>query len=346
VQWREHLEPRDPVVASRWAAVLTSLAALVTTVFAVVNPPPVGIAARLLTYLVPPVLVGVVVLLRRAPKRWLVVMWLPLPLAGIAAIAGLDLATYDASAAGQVFFCYPVIYAASQLRARQAAFCATVAVVADAIVALSLQPLTVALTNIVYVGTTLVTLTILLVRATDGQERLVAQLQRQAAVDTLTGLVTRRVLDDAAQSVLAAADATSGTALLLLDIDHFKDVNDTYGHPVGDQALVHVAGLLAAATRPGTVICRIGGDEIALLLPSCLPDVATARAEALIAAVQAAPLTLADGTVVALSVSLGVGHAGTGEHKLRDLYASADRSLYEAKRAGRGRVGDLINQAA
>ena len=269
--------------------------------------------------------------------QWL---WVPMPFAGIVVIAALDLVTDDPSAGGQVFFCYPVLYAASLLAARVAYACLAVSIAAEAVVTLALQPLHPALTDLGYVGATLATVTLLVVRATDRQQDLVQALQRQAAVDPLTGLVTRRVLDDAAQSALTASESLGGTALLLVDIDHFKRVNDTYGHPAGDAALQHVAQVLSRVARPDTVICRIGGDEIAGLLPGCPAQVAHGRAEQMIEAVRANPLTLPDGTLLALSVSLGVGYV-EGGLGLRELYASADHSLYGAKGAGRDRVGPV-----
>jgi diguanylate cyclase (GGDEF)-like protein len=328
-------------VAARWGTVLVSLAALVTAFFAIAVPPAGGLGARALAYGVPAVLVAAVVIVRRAPARWLIGLWVPLPVAGVLAITALDLATHDPSAAGQVFFCYPGVYAAALLRSRQAYFCLALSLVGDAVVVFALLPRSPALTDLAYVGCTLVTLSLLVVRAVDRQDELVRQLQVQAAVDPLTGLVTRRVLDEAAEVALSAGEGDSGTALLLLDIDNFKSVNDTHGHPAGDLALQHVAAVLANNTRPSTVICRIGGDEIALLLPGCPAHIAAIRAEQLRGAVSARPLTLPDGTVLDLSVSLGVGYVDPGDRRLRDLYASADLSLYDAKRSGRNRVGPV-----
>jgi diguanylate cyclase (GGDEF)-like protein len=346
VPWTWYFEPRDPVVAARWATVLVSLAAGVSTLFSVVAPPATGLGAQLMTYAVSALLIGAVIILRRAPERWLMCMWVPIPVAGVVAITALDLASNDASAAGQVFFCFPIIYSAALLRSRQALVCLTLSLTGEAIVVLTLQPFNAAITDLVYVGCTLITLSFLVVRAVDRQDELVEQLQRQAAVDTLTGLVTRRVLDEAAEEALSAGASDAGTALLLLDIDYFKSVNDTHGHPAGDLALQHVAAVLAENTRPDAVICRIGGDEIALLLPGCPATIALDRAEQLRAAISASPLSLPDGTVLTLSVSLGVGYVDPGDRRLRDLYASADLSLYDAKRSGRDRVGPVSTVTA
>jgi diguanylate cyclase (GGDEF)-like protein len=161
------------------------------------------------------------------------------------------------------------------------------------------------------------------------------------AIDPLTGLATRRVLDDALQTALTGDVHDGGTALAMLDIDRFKSVNDRYGHPIGDAVLVHIAAILAENTRPDTIICRIGGDEIAFLLPGCSEVSAVQRAERLVELIRDSPLRLASGEVLRLSVSVGVAHAPhphDAETK-RELYAAADAALYNAKRAGRDRVG-------
>ena len=92
----------------------------------------------------------------------------------------------------------------------------------------------------------------LLIRSGEQQDELVARLERLAAVDTLTGLATRRVLDEAAKTAMSSADSHEGTSLILLDVDEFKSINDRYGHPGGDEVLVQLAdsscGPRAAAT--------------------------------------------------------------------------------------------------
>jgi diguanylate cyclase (GGDEF)-like protein len=173
--------------------------------------------------------------------------------------------------------------------------------------------------------------------------RLVAALQRQAGLDSLTGLASRRVLDDALAAALATPwsrdGSDAGTALILLDVDTFKSINDVHGHPVGDDALVHLAGLLRAHVRCGdAVLARLGGDELAVLLRGCTAQGAAARAEQLVEAVRATPLRLPDGTWLALSISVGVAHAPRHANDLRGLYAAADAALYAAKRTGRDRA--------
>jgi diguanylate cyclase (GGDEF)-like protein len=335
---RAGLEPRDPEAAARTAALLTLLGSAVTLFFAVVQPPAGGPAGRLAAIGVSAVLLGLSFVLRRMTTQWPVVLWVMTPLLGVAAIVALDLATLDASAAGQVFLCLPVLYAAAQLRWVGAALTTAAAVAGDGLVVFGLEPLGHAVSDFAYVVATCVTMAAVLVRARSKQECLIAQLRRAAAIDPLTGLVTRRVLDEAAHAAIAGAPSDDGTALVLIDLDRFKSINDTYGHPVGDAVLVHVAEVLAAQTRSDTVVCRMGGDELAVLLPGCAAPVAARRAEELLEAVRATPMTLPGGTLLSLSISVGVAHAGSQEHALSGLYSAADAALYRAKRAGRGRV--------
>jgi diguanylate cyclase (GGDEF)-like protein len=319
-------------------AVLTSVAAAITAVFGFLYPPAGGVSARLLAFTIPAGLVLMTLAFRRASGTWPTFVWVAFPVLGVGGVAMLDLLTKDASAAGQVFLCYPVIYAASQLRPLGASVAGGAAIVADAVVVFNLQPLQVALTDFCYVTTTLITMTVLLVRAGEAQERLIGRLRVQAAIDPLTGLVTRRVLDDAAQSAISGAAQETGTALILVDIDRFKTINDTHGHPVGDAVLVHVAALLVANSRPDSVICRMGGDELAILLPGCASGVAVRRAGQLLAAIKGGPLELSDGTLIAISASVGLAHIPSHATGLDDLYKAADSALYDAKHRGRGLV--------
>jgi diguanylate cyclase (GGDEF)-like protein len=339
VDWIGYLEPRDRAEAKRTAVTLIMVAAGVTLFFAVVVPPTGGPATRIVIFLVPVALLVLSALVVRTPERRLQALWVAAPILGIVTIAGMDLATADASAAGQVFLCYPVMYAASQLKSPAAIAAAVMGILADATVVLTLKPLTPALTDLCYVSAALIAMTALLIRAGRRQDALVAELRRQAAVDSLTGLVTRRVLDEAVERALTSANSVGGTALVMLDVDRFKTVNDRHGHPVGDAALIHIANVLAAHTRPDTVICRIGGDEIAFLMPGCPKSVARTRAEHLVTLIRENPLPLPNGAVLPLSVSAGVAHAPRHAESMRELYAEADAALYNAKREGRDRVG-------
>ena len=262
------------------------------------------------------------------------------PLVGVVGVVVLDIETNDAGLTGQIFFCLPVLYAAVHLRVPGAILITAAAVAGEAMVVSMLLPLEEALTDSAFMGGTLILMGSVLGRAMAAQHCLVEKLRLQAAIDPLTGLVTRRVLDDAV-SAISQATSPPGTALVLIDIDKFKTINDTYGHAVGDDALVHIATVLAARCRPDNVLARMGGDELAVLMPGCSYDVALGCAQDFVRSIRDQPLPLPDGRNLSLSISAGVAHALQNTGTTRDLYVSADTALYDAKRTGRGRVGQM-----
>jgi diguanylate cyclase (GGDEF)-like protein len=257
---------------------------------------------------------------------------------GVLLVSLLNLLAGDTTAASQAFLAFPVLWAASHLRPVAVVLVTGTAVGADCVALFLLLPPAEAATDVVFFGAVLVVMAVMLVRAHRVQDRLVAALQMQAQVDSLTGLVNRRVFDEALESSLNRP-VGAGTALVLIDVDAFKTINDSHGHPVGDDVLVHLARVLRERIRSDdAVLSRVGGDELAVLLPGCTSDVASRRAEDLLTAVRSNPLTLPDGTLLTLSISLGVAHVPQHSGDLRTLYHSADAALYDAKRAGRGRV--------
>lgn len=156
-----------------------------------------------------------------------------------------------------------------------------------------------------------------------------------AESDGLTGLANRRHFLDQILPSLASGDGHG--ALVLFDIDNFKTVNDTHGHPAGDRALVAFAETLAAATPPAGLVARIGGEEFALYLP----EASTAAAAELADGIRrrAAELRIAAGTGVAsLTVSCGVAGISEAGADFQTLHAAADEALYAAKSAGRDQV--------
>jgi diguanylate cyclase (GGDEF)-like protein len=199
-------------------------------------------------------------------------------------------------------------------------------------------PFGIALVNASYMTAAIITTAALLTAAGERQEELVALLERQAAIDPLTGLVTRRVLDDAAQAAMSGAAGEGGTALILIDVDHFKAINDTFGHPGGDAVLVQLADVLVACSRSTDVVSRLGGDEIALLLPGCSAEALAGRADEVLTKIRDHHFSVGDDRVIAVSVSGGLAHAPTDAADLRSLYAAADRALYRAKHQGRNQI--------
>ena len=164
--------------------------------------------------------------------------------------------------------------------------------------------------------------------------RLVDQLEHQAAADPLTGLANMRALHLALEAELSrAAREDSWLALVVLDLDHFKQVNDHFGHPFGDQMLVAVSDALRSAVRAHDTVARYGGEEFVILLPGATAGEAVGvadRARALIYEVD-----VADGR---LSSSAGVAATVGAAMSMNDLFSAADRALYQAKRLGRGRT--------
>ncbi len=167
--------------------------------------------------------------------------------------------------------------------------------------------------------------------------RLREQLREQAITDSLTGLFNRRHFTELAHKELARARRhRHPTSLLMLDIDHFKRVNDRFGHPVGDAVLRQLAELLRAVVRAEDTAARVGGEEFALLLPRTPLEAGQQLAERIRHAVRESENLLPGGE--RLTLSLGVVVSSEGSDKLDRLYAAADAQLYRAKQAGRDRV--------
>jgi diguanylate cyclase (GGDEF)-like protein len=169
-----------------------------------------------------------------------------------------------------------------------------------------------------------------------GSERLLERLEGIASTDSLTGLLTRHAFLQRAEALLARPDAPIG-ALLVVDLDHFKQINDAHGHDVGDQALRLVADAMRRQLRPGDLAGRHGGEEFTVFLPGRDAVEAEAVAEAMRSSVAHIGL-LADGEAVHLKVSIGVSAFGPDERDLAGLLKRADHAMYDAKRAGRDQV--------
>jgi diguanylate cyclase (GGDEF)-like protein len=168
---------------------------------------------------------------------------------------------------------------------------------------------------------------------------LVVEQRELAITDSLTGVHTRRFLEARLLSEVTRAERDGGAvALCLIDVDRFKTVNDSYGHPAGDRALVEIARRLRLGSRTADLLVRYGGEEFALLMPGARADQLSPVAERLRAEVARTPVPLAPGTCVTLTVSIGA--AGYPEHgrSPAELVEAADRALYAAKENGRDRI--------
>jgi len=158
----------------------------------------------------------------------------------------------------------------------------------------------------------------------------------QASTDALTGLPNRRYFDEFCGLLARRRRSGDAVAALMIDIDHFKRLNETYGHPVGDVVLRRVAGAIAATVRDEDVPARVGGEEFAVLLRNPGPTVALEVGERVRRAVR--DLDLRDTGVGTVSVSVGVANALGTDEPIPDLVERADQALRKAKRAGRDRV--------
>ncbi|HVV90135.1 MAG TPA: diguanylate cyclase [Solirubrobacterales bacterium] len=166
------------------------------------------------------------------------------------------------------------------------------------------------------------------------REERMRKLQREADEDSLSGLRTRRRFEQEVRAAMARSrrDGTTG-ALLMLDLDRFKSVNDSYGHPAGDRLIGEIAQVLRRRTREGDVLGRLGGDEFAIALPTCRPDEANVVAEAIVEAIREHKPS--DPEIEAVTVSVGVASFGIDPvMSYATLVSEADTAMYAAKDAG------------
>lgn len=164
-------------------------------------------------------------------------------------------------------------------------------------------------------------------------------LRELAVVDELTGLYNRRFFERRlTYEVDRFARYHQDLALVLFDVDHFKRINDTYGHPAGDAVLKELAARARQAVRASDLVARVGGEEFGVLMPETDLVGAIEGAERLREAIAVAPFDVGD-AVVEVTISLGVTLARDGwEGDTQGLFRAADRALYEAKAGGRNRV--------
>jgi len=166
-----------------------------------------------------------------------------------------------------------------------------------------------------------------------------AQIEHLAAHDSLTGLCNRRViLEQLAQELARAQRELKPVGVIMMDIDHFKQINDSHGHPKGDQVLQETARRLTETVRPYDSVGRYGGEEFLLLAGNCDMEQTFAVAERLRAAIGAEPMKIGS-ILLRVTASFGVSSAKPGEMADGEiLIEAADRALYRAKELGRNRV--------
>jgi diguanylate cyclase (GGDEF)-like protein len=172
------------------------------------------------------------------------------------------------------------------------------------------------------------------------------RLERLATTDEMTGICNRRHFLTLAETEWRRfQEEREPLALLILDVDLFKSINDRFGHNVGDAVIKSVAGICQDEKRAADILARIGGEEFVLLLPATRRDAAVGFAEKLRQRVEAEPFA-ADGESMRLTISIGVAEAEAGMAGIGDLMKCADQALYDAKRGGRNRVESRQRKAA
>jgi two-component system cell cycle response regulator len=172
------------------------------------------------------------------------------------------------------------------------------------------------------------------------QDRLRADLGQaleMALTDPLTGFYNQRYLMRHLRGLMAAG-LPNGISVLMLDVDHFKNVNDRFGHAVGDKALKAVAETLRGRTRVFDSIARYGGEEFVVVMPGSSPTDARNAAERLRVAIEAMPFQAAAGVTHTITVSIGIAYSDRRETTPEQILQAADAAMYRAKRGGRNRV--------
>ena len=161
------------------------------------------------------------------------------------------------------------------------------------------------------------------------------KLRSQALRDPLTNLYNRRYMEDTLQRVVRLAERDkSEVSLIMIDLDHFKRLNDSYGHAKGDAVLREVAALIVSNLRDSDVACRYGGEELLIILPHCGLEMAALKAERLRAGVEA----LSEPGGAQITASFGVAAIPTTSTSVSDMMSASDAALYRAKQEGRNRV--------
>ncbi len=163
-----------------------------------------------------------------------------------------------------------------------------------------------------------------------------AQLVNLANIDTLTKVPNRLAMNRfLGVSFHDAVQNDSDLCILMLDIDHFKTVNDSYGHGTGDQVLMEVARRIQSQTRQADFIARYGGEEFVVVLPETTLEIAYKVCERILSCVRETPVECLDGRTIPVTLSIGVSQRQIGDDDPAQILARSDIALYDAKRSGR-----------
>lgn len=170
-------------------------------------------------------------------------------------------------------------------------------------------------------------------------EETLGQLEQAAVTDQLTGLPNRRFLmKEGTRIVSIAGRANQPCSLFMMDIDHFKSINDTYGHVAGDKVLRQVAGVLRDCARSSDIVARFGGEEFAVVAPGADMELSRNLAERFRQSISATTFNT-DEQPLSCTISIGIAdNSSPGENQYEEMLARADKALYQAKASGRNRV--------
>jgi diguanylate cyclase len=168
----------------------------------------------------------------------------------------------------------------------------------------------------------------------DRLEKANADLLSLSITDPLTGLLNRRKFEEVIEQEVARALRYAPLSLLLIDLDYFKQVNDRYGHPAGDEALKTVAGVLKSCCRSTDVCARLGGDEFAVILPHADVGAAQVVRDRILHGIAQAPISVGQHQVI-IGLSIGIANLPGDGTDSRSLIAAADSAMYCTKQASR-----------
>jgi len=170
-------------------------------------------------------------------------------------------------------------------------------------------------------------------------ERSQEELKLLASTDPMTKLYNRRYFSEISEYIITSAKRdNTKTSIIMLDIDKFKNINDTYGHKIGDEVIVFLSNKLQELTRDSDIVCRYGGEEFVILLPKTSLDEAVIIAKRIREEIESISLYIQNNQEIKYTVSLGVSKVETEDTNIEITLKRADDALYEAKNSGRNRV--------
>jgi diguanylate cyclase (GGDEF)-like protein len=322
--------------AARSAALLLFVGAVVIALeVSVVPTPNFPHGYRWVPWLVSALVAAAGISLWRVPDRVPTFAWPLVPAVPVVLILLMGLASNDATASSQLAFSLPVLFAAYQLKPVVAYLIAGEVVIAEIILCVLIDSPKAVVEDSVGVSLILIGIMLTLVAARNRSDVAIDSLRYEAQHDAVTGLLTRRTFN----FDLEQLDDDQPVSLILVDIDDFKTVNDTFGHDVGDETLRLVAKALSGNSRQNDRAYRLGGDELAVLLTGTAPETALRRAEVIRRAVETGPMGFVPRSDRGkVTVSLGVASLPPHAPRKSELLRAADAAMYRAKGAGRNRV--------